>query len=200
MSSQTTKQQPPADSEYADELLDHEYDGIREYDNPMPGWWKWIFVGTVIWAAIYFVGINMGFLPTYQDDLAQGEAELEKMRNAAAVNAPKVDAALLAKVAKDTKAVAAGHEIFEAKCSPCHGKQAQGIVGPNLTDKYWLHGGKLTDIYHTVKTGVTDKGMPTWGGVLKDKELLDVVAFVHSVRGSNPPNPKAPQGKPFAGK
>lgn len=199
MSSQTSKSNETSDSTYADELLDHEYDGIREYDNPMPGWWKWLFVVTIVWAVIYFVGINMGYLPSYEDDLQRGMAEIQQMRDAHKQDSPTVDAAFLAKAVDDKGNITKGKEVFASNCASCHGDKGQGIVGPNLTDKYWIHGGKLTDIYNTVKTGVADKGMPAWGGVLSDDNVIDAVAYVHSLKGTNPPDPKEPQGEPYEG-
>jgi cytochrome c oxidase cbb3-type subunit 3 len=88
----------------------------------------------------------------------------------------------------------AGGEVFAKNCGSCHGSKGEGSIGPNLTDKFWIHGAKLSEIYTTVEKGVLDKGMPPWGPVLKPEELKQVVAFVKSLKGSNPPNPKAPQG------
>lgn len=199
MSSQSSNN-TPSDSQYQDELLDHEYDGIREYDNPMPGWWKWLFYATIVWAAIYFVGINMGFLPTYEDDLADAQAELQAMRDKHELKSPTVDESMLAEAASDEQVVATGEEAYMANCASCHGQKGEGLIGPNLTDKYWLHGGSLTDIHNTVKDGVPDKGMPAWGGMLTQDQLVGVVAFIDSIEGTEPPNAKEPQGEPVEGK
>ena len=76
----------------------------------------------------------------------------------------------------------------------CHGPQGQGLIGPNLTDTSWIHGGKLSEIKNTIENGVLDKGMLAWKGVLSPDEINNVVAYVHSLKGTNPPNPKAAQG------
>ena len=90
--------------------------------------------------------------------------------------------------------VQAGKSIFQVRCASCHGAEGQGGIGPNLTDDYWLHGGKMTEIRDTVTRGVPEKGMPPWGALLKKDEIHSVVAFIKSIRGSQPPNAKAPQG------
>ena len=95
----------------------------------------------------------------------------------------------------DPNSVKAGKEIFLSKCSSCHGEHGQGIIGPNLTDHFWLHGkGTAVDIFKTVDKGVPDKGMPPWGPILAASEVKNVVAFVKTLQGTNPANPKAPQG------
>ncbi|QDG53680.1 c-type cytochrome [Persicimonas caeni] len=200
MSSQTNNQQSSSGDQYADELLDHNYDGIQEYDNPMPGWWKAIFYITIVWAAVYFVGINMGYIPTYQDDLERGQAELQAMRDKHQQEAPAVDAAMLAQAVEDEAMLADGKAAFMTNCASCHGQKGEGLIGPNLTDKYWLHGGELTDIHKVVKDGVTAKGMPAWGNILTQDEVVGVVAYIETIKGTNPPNAKEPQGEPVEGK
>jgi cytochrome c oxidase cbb3-type subunit 3 len=89
-----------------------------------------------------------------------------------------------------------GKKIFQSKCSPCHGMFAEGAIGPNLTDTHWLHGPQLMDVYRTVRQGVPEKGMLAWERQLRPAELLAVASYVGTLLGSNPPNPKAPQGPP----
>ena len=89
-----------------------------------------------------------------------------------------------------------GKEIFQTRCSSCHGMFGEGGIGPNLTDDYWLHGAQLMDIYRTVKVGVPEKGMLPWERQLKPAELLSVSAYVGSLLGSDPPQGKEPQGDP----
>jgi cytochrome c oxidase cbb3-type subunit 3 len=98
------------------------------------------------------------------------------------------------KLVSDPTVLAAGKTIFTTTCSPCHGAQGQGVVGPNLTDDYWLHGGKITDIFKTIKYGVPAKGMPTWEKQLSPKQISDVANYVKSLHGTNPPGAKEPQG------
>lgn len=184
----TTPDKVPA----RDRLLEHSYDGIQEYDNPMPRWWLLTFAGTVVFSIIYL--FNVGPVGSGKGRIADYEADMAKF--AAANPAPAGDVAperLLA-LAADTKALHEGQEVFTKNCAACHRPDAGGLIGPNLTDQYWLHGGALTDIYRTVSNGVLEKGMPPWAKTLKPKDLEQVVAYVASLKGTNPPNPKAPQG------
>lgn len=199
MSSQTDKSTGSSDSQYADELLDHNYDGIQEYDNPMPGWWKAIFYATVVWAVIYFVGITMGYVPTYEEDLEAGQAELQAMRDQHQQASPAVDATMLAAAAEDPAVVADGKAAFMTNCASCHGQKGEGLIGPNLTDEYWLHGAEMTEVYKVVKDGVTAKGMPAWGSILTQDEVVGVTAYIESIKDTNVSG-KEPQGEPVEGK
>lgn len=92
------------------------------------------------------------------------------------------------------EAIAAGKGIYSANCSPCHGTGGQGGIGPNLTDDYWLHGHTRKDIVNVVTQGVPAKGMIAWKAILNPWKIQQVAAFVGSLKDSNPPNAKAPQG------
>jgi len=171
--------------------LDHNYDGIQELDNPLPRWWVYLFVSTVIFGIgylIYFIG--------YSKTPAQ---ELAAQMTA---NAPKADDTgqldtKLTAAFNDPAAVSAGKTIFVAKCAACHGPQGGGLIGPNLTDNSWIHGkGALTDIYKVVTKGVPEKGMLAWETTLKPEEIIQVVAYVKSLKGTNPSNPKPAEGTP----
>ena len=177
-----------------DLLLDHEYDGIQEYDNPMPRWWIQIFWATIIWAALYAlnvpgIGTGKGRIANYERDMAAWRA---KYPPAAAVK-PLDDATLLADT-KDPAKLALGKTTFTMNCVPCHGPAGGGVIGPNLTDDYWLHGGAPSQIWTTVHTGVLAKGMPAWGQMLTPDKVEAVVAYVITLHGTHPANPKAPQG------
>lgn len=179
-----------------DRLLDHEYDGIAEYDNPLPSWWVWIFWATIIFSAGYVVYYQLGPGPSV---LAEYESEVK----VAAERAPKTAAVAVSDEAivalrKDAQAMAHAKEVFATRCAPCHGPQGQGVVGPNLTDEYWLHGGKPGDIVRTISEGVPDKGMIPWKGQLQPAEIQGLAAWIGTLRGSNPPNPKPPQGEKVA--
>jgi cytochrome c oxidase cbb3-type subunit 3 len=84
--------------------------------------------------------------------------------------------------------------LYAQRCAVCHGNAGQGNIGPNLTDDYWLHGGRPTEIYHTITEGVPAKGMIAWKTQLGAGQILALAAYVDSLHGTNPPNPKAPQG------
>lgn len=196
------KDTPDAIDALADDTNDrlikgHKYDGIQEYDNPMPGWWLWLFWITVAFAPLYVIGINMGFIDTYEDDLQEGLAELEATRAAYAAANPtfEADAETLAEVAADPAMVEAGAEHYALACAACHGDQGQGLIGPNLTDDYWIHGASLPDIYTVIAEGVTEQGMPAWSVQFAPQDIGQLTAFVESLKGTTPPNPKEPQGE-----
>ena len=179
-------------SDDRDRLMSHGYDGIREYDNPLPGWWVWIFWATIVFSVGYWAYYEVGPGPSV---VAQYEAEMKTA--AARQPAPAAGAytdASLAALEKDAAAMAKAKEIFAARCMPCHGDRGQGIVGPNLTDEYWLHGGRLSEIFHTISEGVPEKGMIPWKGQLSPTEIASLAAFIGTLRDSHPPNPKPHEG------
>ncbi len=178
----------------------HKYDGIKEYDNPMPGWWVWSFYVCIVFAVVYSVGITFfDFVDTYEDDLAQSQAELQVIREAYAEANPSFtpEPASLAALADDPAAVEAGAATYAAVCAACHGAEAQGVIGPNLTDDYWLHGGSNMAIFEILKTGVAAKGMPAWESSLSAEERAQLVAFIRSVQGTEPAGAKDPQGERY---
>jgi cytochrome c oxidase cbb3-type subunit III len=161
-------------------LLEHDYDGIQEYDNPTPKWWTWIFWGSVAFSLAYWwnpAGVfrGPGRIPEYEVAMAAAAA-----------------------LVSDPAALALGKTTFATTCAACHRPDAGGQIGPNLTDEYWLHGGNITDVFKTVSTGVLEKGMPPWEKTLKPEQLRAVTAYVVSLAGSRPPNPKEPQGTKIA--
>lgn len=175
-----------------DRLLEHEYDGIREYDNPMPRWWLLTFAGTVIFSILYLfnigpMGIGDGRIANYERSIAEHAARTPQ--------APVVltDSAIAA-FALDPSVQEQGKTVYATNCASCHAPDGGGLIGPNITDNYWIHGGKPADIYHVVAGGVLDKGMPPWEKTLKPEQLRAVVAYVVSLKGTSPANPKAPQG------
>lgn len=178
-------------------LTDHSYDGIREFDFPLPNWWLLTFVGTVVFGAIYYVVYQFGFAPNLNQELVTDLAVVKQQQSvSSAQGAGGADVnALLAAALQDQAKVAAGKQVFTEKCAACHGANGQGQIGPNLTDDYWINGkGTLADIKNVIDVGVAAKGMPPWGPVLKPEELINVTAYVKSMKGSNPADAKAPQG------
>ncbi len=182
-------------AEEKDILIAHDYDGIQELDNPIPSWFMYLFYITIVFAVGYLLNYHVfhtGQLQydEYKTEMAQADIA-KKLYLSKAAN--QVDENTV-KLVNDPAVIAAGQAIFKQNCVACHGDHAQGVVGPNLTDDYWLHGNKISDLFKTVKYGVLAKGMPTWEKVLSPKQISDVVNYVKSLHGSNPVNPKAPQG------
>jgi len=180
----------------------HNYDGIREYDNPMPGWWLGIFWATVVFAPIYILGVHVfGFVNTYEDDLASGQSELREMREAHDAANPTftADEPTLQAYVDDAVQKEAGATIFATNCAPCHGAAGQGLIGPNLTDRYWIHGGRNTDLFRVITDGVIEKGMTPWSNILSPEQRAQVIAFIRSIAGTEPEGAKEPQGELYEG-
>ena len=180
-----------------DQLLDHNYDGIQEYDNPLPTWWVTMFWISIVFAVFYAVYFHFGHgklaVEAYNEDMvAFYELQAEQL-----LAMGKIKESTLLDLMEDDSMMATGASLFATKCAQCHGNKGEGNIGPNLTDEYWLHGGKLTDIYYTVTEGVPSKGMLAWKNQLGPAEILSVSAFVGSLRGSSPSPAKEPQGDVF---
>lgn len=180
-------------SENKNELMDHKYDGIQEYDNPMPKWWTSTFLICVIFSVIYVTGMVFGKIDGYEEDMLQDDRENEIFRLAVAANNPPIDVELLTKTLDDELAVKEGMLVFASNCASCHGAQGEGLIGPNLTDNAYLYGKKTMETYAVIRDGAP-KGMPPWGQILSQTDMVNVVSYVISIRGSAPENPKAPEG------
>lgn len=174
-----------------DELLNSNYDGIQEYDNDLPRWWKALFLITIVYGLVYVL-IEFTSNTSSEAKLQEQLKAIQAQNQAAPTK--KTDSSILLTFAKNSDHLAKGKAVFDGKCAACHGQQGQGLVGPNLTDKFWIHGGLITDIRRIVEEGVADKGMLSWKGLLSSEEMDDVSAYIFSLAGTNPPNPKAPQG------
>ncbi len=183
----------PLDKE-ADLLLDHDYDGIKELDNALPPWWKYGFYITIVVAVFYLLKFEVwhtGMNPTeeYNTEMTTAKIETEAYLASAKENVDENSVTEL-----DVAGIAAGKAIFAKTCVPCHLAEGQGLVGPNLTDEYWIHGGGIKDIFKTIKYGYPDKGMQSWQSTYSPVQMQQLASYIRSLKGTNPPNPKAPQG------
>jgi cytochrome c oxidase cbb3-type subunit 3 len=177
-----------------DRLLDQEHDGIQEYDNRLPNWWLWTLYGAIVFAFGYWFWFHTSDAgPSPQERYAADMQRAAEAQLAAMEGQEITDESLTLMSTVDSR-VAAGREVFQQFCVVCHMEQGQGNVGPNLTDAYWLHGGRPTDIHNTVTNGVIEKGMAAWGNQLGPRRVLDVVAFVLTLKDTNVPG-KEPQGE-----
>ena len=186
---------PDADDQI---ISGHMYDGIEEYDNPMPPWWVWIFVLSIIWTPFYILGVHQfDWINSYEEDLAAKQAEIQDLRAAAQAANPvqDIDDAYLASFFGNAEAEAAGAASFGAYCAACHGSAGEGLIGPNLTDDYWIHGDSPTAMFTIITNGVLEKGMTPWESVLTVEERAHRVAYVETLRGTNQPNVKEPHGE-----
>jgi cytochrome c oxidase cbb3-type subunit 3 len=184
-------------ADYEDKLLDHDIDGIKEYDNAMPGWLLGILWGAILFSILYlgYYALSFGgggMTSQYRDESIARRAEVQAYFDKHPIAAPAA-AELLAGV-KQPEVLARGKARFLKTCASCHGEAAQGLIGPNLTDDRWIHGGQVVQIFDTIAKGVPAKGMPTWGRSIPPAEIAALVSYVRSLAGSNPPNAKAPEG------
>jgi len=179
-------------------LMDHDYDGIRELDNYLPPWWKWLFYITIGFAVVYV--FNYHILKTAPLQIEEYNAEMKLAAEQVAAHQAELGASIdetNVEVTDDPAALANGEKVFNTNCAICHRPDGGGNIGPNLTDNYWLHGGTIQDIFKTIKFGVPEKGMVSWQSVLRPAEIRDVASYIVTLKGSNPPNPKEPQGELF---
>lgn len=175
------------------QILDHEYDGIQEYDNPLPGWWSLIFYGTIVFAIGYAVVFHILAWPKNRDEAykAAKVAYAASHEDDNAVASASEDT--LASGSKDATTVEHGKEIFQSKCATCHTPDGHGLIGPNLTDLYQIHGTTRVDLFSTIRDGAPGTAMMAWGPQLPANDLVSVASFVVSLRGKNVPG-KEPQG------
>ncbi|MES2239011.1 MAG: cbb3-type cytochrome c oxidase N-terminal domain-containing protein [Bacteroidota bacterium] len=186
----------PIESE-ASLLLNHDYDGIKELDNNLPPWWVYSFYACIVFAAVYLVRFEIMGADNQETELkielAQAKIEVaEYMKNAPDLMDEKTVTQLT-----DAQNLAIGKTTFETNCAACHRADAGGQIGPNLTDDHWILGGGIKNVFHTITNGGRDgKGMIAWSkNGLKPKEIQKVASYILSLRGSNPKDPKAPDGE-----
>jgi cytochrome c oxidase cbb3-type subunit 3 len=183
----------PLDRE-AEVATDHNYDGIVELDNSLPPWWVYLFYGTIAFAMVYLVYFNYFDGPTqkmeYDTEVAQALVKKNELLKKAAASVDETSVVVLS----DDASIAKGKGSFVTKCAACHGQNGEGLVGPNLTDEYWIHGGGIKDIFKTIKYGWPEKGMISWESQIQPLEMQQIASFIYSLKGSKPANAKAPQG------
>jgi len=161
-----------------DVLLDHEVDGIREYDNPMPAWWLGIFYACIAFTFVYIPWLYA----TSWDQVGQYEAEVASAE--AQWPTPDAGAVVVSGAAGLDGVDSDGAAIFAERCFTCHGVDGKGGIGPDLTDETWVHGGTLEDVQNTVSFGVLEKGMLAWEPILGAQGVADVSAYVLSLRSA----------------
>lgn len=177
-----------------DKLMDHEYDGIRELDNHMPVWWLWLFYFTIIFGvgyALYYEVFKWGpnQFEEYEMEMA---AAAEKYKN----NTPEGGGADFTwTFSDDAEVIAKGEEIFMGMnnlCFTCHGSAGEGLVGPNLTDEFWIHGCTPAEVALSITEGFPDKGMVAYGSgaPMPDEDVNAVISYINSIQGTNPANAK----------
>jgi cytochrome c oxidase cbb3-type subunit 3 len=138
----------------------------------------------------HVLGTGKSQFDEYNDEMVVARMDMERLMQSGAFITEENVVAL-----DDEVSLSAGKEKYIKDCSPCHGVNGEGSIGPNMTDNYWIHGGKVSDLFRTVKNGVPEKGMVAWGQQLNPKQMQEVVSFILTLQGTNPPNGKAPEGE-----
>jgi len=176
-------------------IKDHSYDGIQELDNDLPPWWKWLFYLTIIFSIIYSIRLFV----FHADDLVQAREYEIVVKKAAEANPETTSTSNFEVVLLTDQAdLEAGKETWVKICSACHLVDGGGIVGPNMTDNYWIHGNKVEDLYRIVADGVIEKGMIPYKTQLSEKARLQVVSYILTdLVGTTPATPKAPEGDEY---
>lgn len=212
---------------YEDNLLDHNYDGIQELDNNLPPWWLNLFYITIIWGVAYFFyyhvfdagnlqeaeyNAEMGYVSEEGFSFFKGySSPFAAKDGGTAARQPSVATAQTNELVAEAEIPLAdytlvtdgarlenGSKVFATNCLSCHGALGEGGIGPNLTDTYWISGdGSLNTIVHVIQVGVPVKGMISWKPLLSETDIVDVASHIYNLQGTNPPNPKAPQGEKY---
>jgi len=176
-------------------MFDHDFDGIKELDSKIPPWFSWLFIITIIFAAYYMIdyhviGSGQVMLEEYTNEVHAASLERDALiKSGAFVNEETVT------VITEASGLEAGKAIYDLNCIACHAADGGGIVGPNLTDDYWINGGGLKNVYTVIKYGVVEKGMIAWQTQLNPNQMQEVASYILSLHGTTPAAPKQPEGQ-----
>jgi cytochrome c oxidase cbb3-type subunit III len=189
-----TKSEPIENNDQV--LLDHDYDGIKELDNKLPPWWVYLFYICIVFAGIYLIRYEImgGDNPEMElkKEMAQAKIDVENYLKTAP---DLMDESKVTQLTEPAD-IAAGKEIYTANCVACHRADGGGQIGPNLTDEHWILGGGIKNIFHTLEHGGRDgKGMISWKGTLKPKEMQKVASYILTLQGTNPKDAKPAEGE-----
>lgn len=175
-------------------IKDHEYDGIRELDNDLPPWWKWLFYICIAFAIVYMIRLWV----FHADDLVQNREYEMDMAVAKKAQPDKNNASFEVKLLDDPASLVAGQETWTKICSACHLVDGGGLVGPNMTDEFWIHGNTVQDLFGVITNGVIEKGMIPYKEQLSEKSRLEVASYILlKLQGTTPATPKQPEGTKY---
>lgn len=179
--------------------LDHDFDGIKELNNPIPPWFNVLFYGTIVAAFVYILYFHVfeaGNLQAqeYKNELVVAEKQkadyVKKAGNLIDENSVKL--------LTDASTIKEGEQLYATKCAVCHGEKGEGKVGPNLTDEYWLHGGSIQEVFKSIKYGWPAKGMVAWQNSMNGGQMQELASYILSLQGTNPAGAKEAQGEKVA--
>jgi cytochrome c oxidase cbb3-type subunit 3 len=174
-------------------LMDHEYDGIQEYDNPLPRWWNWLFIGSIVFSGLYVTWYHIGVGPSVEEKYdAEVTAYVERLLEA--LGEIQADDATIVRFMNNEDWMKAMSGTFVGNCSQCHAADGGGGIGPNLTDDRYKNVTTPKDIYDVIANGIEGASMAAWKDRLRDPQIILLASYVASLRGTTPANPIAPEG------
>jgi cytochrome c oxidase cbb3-type subunit 3 len=174
-------------------LLDHNYDGIQEYDNPTPGWWWLIFHGTIVFSVVYFLFFQFSPDAWTLKDAYNAAVVTDLRKQFAEIGELKADAATILKYMHDPKWIEVGRSTYTTNCVSCHGRDGEGVVGPNMTDDHYKNVKTIADLAAVITNGAANGAMPAWKNRLHPNEIVLTASYIASLRGKNRPG-RAPEG------
>lgn len=177
----------------AENLTSHEYDGIHEYDNPLPGWWKWLFVASFFFSVGYWAWYHIGIGPSVETKYMTQVSRYWESQLARLGWSEPTDEAIV-RLARDEKIMASMAGTFESNCAQCHRANLGGQIGPNLTDDAWKNVKRPSDIFTVIAEGIPGTSMTAWGNRFRDPQIMLLAAYVASKRGSSPSDGLGPEG------
>jgi cytochrome c oxidase cbb3-type subunit 3 len=208
-----------------EKVLEHNFDGIRELNNFLPPWWKWLFIFTIVFSVGYYLHYHVFGTGDLQDveyykdmnpewaesDLRMAgpslkyESPYKGARSNQSIASSRVNTKTNANIGEqidfailtDIESVDKGKSIYAINCLACHGANGEGLIGPNFCDSNWIHGGAINDLVRIINVGVPAKGMIPWDKTLTPEQILQVASYILTLEGTNPPNQKAPEGEVF---
>jgi cytochrome c oxidase cbb3-type subunit 3 len=188
----------PSNAPMTDPLTGHEYDGIAEYDNPMPTWWVRIFWATFVFSIGYYVHYQLTGNGSSVEESYAGEMQAYREKQAAAALGQEINEDALTRLMQDPAMMKDAQSIYKLRCVQCHADRGQGNIGPNLTDDHWIYeSSSLMDLLEIVSNGRPQKGMPTWSRTLRPVEVAQLAAYIGTLRNTHVPG-RAPQGTRLA--
>ncbi len=169
----------------------HDADGIRELDNKLPRWWVWLFYITIIYAVFYLMyyhvlGIGNSSAAQYRNEIKAGQAVKTAAMSRFETGIPTLEPS------QDPEVIGHGRELYAKLCAPCHRADGGGLIGPNLTDSYWIHGSNFSDNVTIIWNGVPAKGMVTWKNTLRPDDIYSVASFIYTLRNAKLATPGKP--------
>jgi cytochrome c oxidase cbb3-type subunit 3 len=178
-----------------DIMFDHDFDGIKELDSKIPPWFAWLFILTIIFAAYYMIDYHIVGSGQLQYDEYTQEVKIASLEREALIKSGAFVNEETVELLTDANALNTGKAIYDANCIACHAADGGGIVGPNLTDDYWIHGGGIKNVFKVIKYGVVEKGMIAWQTQLNPNQMQEVASYIMSLHGTTPASPKQPEGE-----